>query len=55
MVLGQRPLLALVTLLDFIQGCRTLRSPESVVLDQEDVFPLGEKEMGMALKSRGSV
>lgn len=52
--LVQRPLLALVTLLDFIQGCKTLRSSESVVLDQKDVFPLGEKELGMELKSGNS-
>lgn len=47
----QRPLFALVALLDFIQECKSLRSAESVILDQTGVFPLGEKEMGMALKS----
>lgn len=47
----QRPLLALVSLLDRIQGYRNLGLPKSVILNEKRVFPLGEKETGMELKS----
>lgn len=40
---GSGPLLALAALLDFIQGHRKLRSSESVILDQQGVFPSGER------------
>lgn len=39
-----RSLFALVTLLDFIQGYKHLRSAASVLLDQKGVSPLGEKK-----------
>lgn len=35
----QRPLLALVSLLDLIQGYRNLGLPKSVILNEKRVFP----------------